>query len=434
MNMLPYSGIPALPKNIEDMHNQLVTLGLNDVRAMSARISKCEAWVDTVEETEQTGNPVEYQNALALPAKSLSVNLEPIQDLHCYDKPWVGGADVNKLPYFSDTTSGSIVMTVGDDGVLSFSGTSGATASIIGAFDLSLPTGTYTMADFAPNASPVYLQIYNVTTSTLYWVDTTKTFTHNGTDSLKARIWVKGDSTALNHTLKPMVVTGSTAPTSYAPYSNICPISGRTSVTITDVDAESHTATVTVAFEDEHGDPITVYGGSLNLTTGVLTIDKVSTTYINSTDFTYWGDSSGYGKFTVDLPDGARVLPTNTLSNMFPVKDSTHWETPDGDALITGLSAATGNRIGLLLYGITSKDGLGTFLAANNMQICYPLATPTTIQLTAEQLQMFKGYNQISSDDGDITVTAYTGDPWEPITRAIKKVTNKTKTTKKRRK
>ena len=99
MNMLPYSGIPALPKNIEDMHNQLVALGLNDVEALTARIKKCEDWVDAVEETELTGNPVVFQNALAVPAASLEATIEPIQPLHGYDHPWAGGAGKNKFDY-----------------------------------------------------------------------------------------------------------------------------------------------------------------------------------------------------------------------------------------------------------------------------------------------------------------------------------------------
>ena len=50
--------------------------------------------------TEKTvsGNPITITDALPYPAVSLSAEIEPIQDLHGYDKPWVGGAGKNKLP------------------------------------------------------------------------------------------------------------------------------------------------------------------------------------------------------------------------------------------------------------------------------------------------------------------------------------------------
>ena len=48
-------------------------------------------------EESMSGNPIIAECA-NLPAKELSVALEPIQDLHGYDYPWVGGANINLLP------------------------------------------------------------------------------------------------------------------------------------------------------------------------------------------------------------------------------------------------------------------------------------------------------------------------------------------------
>ena len=45
-----------------------------------------------------TGNPITLTDASESYAEELDVTLEPIQDLHGYDKPWVGGAGKNKLP------------------------------------------------------------------------------------------------------------------------------------------------------------------------------------------------------------------------------------------------------------------------------------------------------------------------------------------------
>ena len=48
-----------------------------------------------------TGNPITFE-ADAQAVQNLKVALEPIQDLHGYDKPWVGGGGKNKLPLTVD--------------------------------------------------------------------------------------------------------------------------------------------------------------------------------------------------------------------------------------------------------------------------------------------------------------------------------------------
>lgn len=61
---------------------------------------------------------------------------------------------------------------------------------------------------------------------------------------------------------------GQTA-TSYAPYSNICPISGWTEVNVNHSDADmTNPTTITIDLGQ------TVYGGKLDVLTGVLTVDR----------------------------------------------------------------------------------------------------------------------------------------------------------------
>lgn len=48
--------------------------------------------------TSSTGNPINFSTLSAQNAESTIIDLEPIQDLHGYDKPWVGGVGKNKLP------------------------------------------------------------------------------------------------------------------------------------------------------------------------------------------------------------------------------------------------------------------------------------------------------------------------------------------------
>lgn len=146
--------------------------------------------------------------------------LEPVQDLHGYDAPWPAGGGKNLV--FAEDRSGIITQT-----------------TIVNNF--SLPTGTYTMsADLADaNQIGVALRIIvNSTPSATTSFSTTtspsresKTFTVNDTDVL--RLAVVGMTAGYNGSVsKVQIEAGSTA-TSYAPYSNICPITGWTGAEIT---------------------------------------------------------------------------------------------------------------------------------------------------------------------------------------------------------
>ena len=42
--------------------------------------------------------------------------------------------------------------------------------------------------------------------------------------------------------------------------------------------------------------------------------------------------------------------------------------------------------------------------AMSGVQLCYELATPTTIQLTTQQIDSLLGRNSVWADSGDVTV------------------------------
>ena len=52
----------------------------------------------TTETATIEGNPLNFSTKSAQKSKSTILSLEPIQDLHGYDKPWTGGAEKNLLP------------------------------------------------------------------------------------------------------------------------------------------------------------------------------------------------------------------------------------------------------------------------------------------------------------------------------------------------
>lgn len=152
--------------------------------------------------------------------------------------------------------------------------------------------------------------------------------------------------------LKELVVTlsptqsgsGDPSPT------NIRPISGTTSVTVTRTGENgANPVSVTVASVDSNNAPLTVYGGTLNVTTGELTVAQANIASYN-------GES----------------LPGVWMS--------------DRDVYAAGTSPTTG------------------------AQVVYELATPVTYQLTPAQLATLSGYNNITTDVGSVAVT-YRADP-----------------------
>lgn len=453
MNILPYSGFPALPKNIEDMHNQLVTLGLNDVKALTARIKKCEDWVDNVEETELTGNPVEFQNALAVPATSLETTINAIQDLHGLPFPYVGGAYKNKLPLTvanikAASTAGTWTgnkyaingveyeLIARDDGTIDsikVTGTATGAAALVLIRNWELTAGSYIL-NGCPSGGGAQYRIY---TTGVQASDTGEganlTITNEQiTVACSVTDYVIPSGGLI---FKPMIRLATETDASFAPYSNICPISGRDSVVLTRSDGDEISEDFTIQLGT------TVYGGSLNLTTGVLTIKTKMLTFDGSSDEN-WGGYDQTQLYGID---------SNNIAELLDVKIDTPQSTNNMSGLISNLAKENTQynslakaTIAISKWGNINYFYVGTgftggtydltafkaLLASTPLQVEYPLATPTTIQLTPTQLEMLKGYNRVSIEDGTITLTAYTGAAWEPITRATKKKA-KTKKSKK---
>ena len=67
---------------------------------------------DGIGDKSVSGNPIAIEDGMASVAKELSVTLEPIQDLHGYESPWIG-TDTDKAPYLFRAVSDSSVQDKG---------------------------------------------------------------------------------------------------------------------------------------------------------------------------------------------------------------------------------------------------------------------------------------------------------------------------------
>ena len=195
---------------------------------------------------------------------SLKVAIEPQQDLHGYDSPWVGGAGKNKCsPNFSDWTIGSAYLY----------------------FQIPNFTDSVYVMSLVDNDTSVDLTGINVgfmnnypTENTEYrWIINNGVVQDNKTNvsgisqvNCNTIIIYPRTESAFNIVFsryKIQVEIGTTA-TSFAPYSNICPIIGWSAVDVTiqdDIDNPTTTETITIQLGD------TYYGGEVDVVNGIVT-------------------------------------------------------------------------------------------------------------------------------------------------------------------
>lgn len=370
---------------------------------------------------EYTGSVVEFNNDHGTAnITSLTVPFSPIQDLNGYSHPWPAGGGVNKYPLIESSTISGITLT-NDNGVITLNGTATADAYFdINNLSISVPTGEkmYICA-FNPVASVTRLSIFAVTdiygnpqvnlgsaNATLE----TSPMTENITVT-RLRLRVPNGETYTNFKLSPYLQVGGTTPTAFSPYENLCPISGRTglSVYVSPTQDQQDATTYAVDWTSEAG---TVYGGTLDVVTGLLTVDRFGVLIDGSTVKAV--SISNYGtlnRFGISYPSGRSPLYTGATSFCIADKLTPSYECtiaitktrPEGFYVFPYYSALFISMPSAQRPTIASAND---WFAANTPVVVYELATPLTYQLTPQEVETLVGENNIWADtEEDITVT-----------------------------
>lgn len=171
--------------------------------------------------------------------------------------------------------------------------------------------------------------------------------------------------------------------------------------------------TTATAYEPYNGEDYTislgqtVYGGTLDVTTGELTITNVKATYDGSNDENwerYTGGSAGSFAMKVS-PPSTMLIPI--ISDIAVI--SNYLESLPRSASWGSYSAFISNSdVGNIVTGlntITTVEDWRTYLASNNLIVCYDLATPTTVQLTPTQITLLKGDNVLTTNGTSIALS-----------------------------
>ena len=254
-----------------------------------------------------------------------------------------------------------------------------------GDFSIILPAGRYTLS-FSSNAGSIP-----------YWKKqggVTQNF-NDGlvlTEASAVNIWIRNENGITTADVEWFQLElGSTA-TAYEPYQG---------------------SSKSIDFKDSQGNPITVYGGNMNITDGE---GDDGMYHLALTGLENWVESSSYYEYNVS--SGSTTLPY-ARGNAKGSGYCSHFifgsKISGGDGVFCGTSAQTGkyiifhkSRINELL-GISSLAEFKTYMQTQNangtpVQVAYWLATPTPIYCEPTEVKSLKGSNNVWSDTGDSNV------------------------------
>lgn len=165
------------------------------------------------------------------PMKSVKVAIEPVQDLHGYDAPWPAGGGKNKahITYTSNTVGG-ITITVNSDGTFTTNGTASKDKTIlIGAYD-GVSGTRYTITGCPSGGGSSTYRLYASSLGNDTGNGATGSY-NSGATNISLQFYAGANMNGL--TFKPMVHISSETDATFAPYSNVCPISGWTGAKVT---------------------------------------------------------------------------------------------------------------------------------------------------------------------------------------------------------
>ena len=380
---LPEGGDPdavthaELDAAIDDVEDRID--GLEDsINDLSEELdNKADVIIDTV-----SGDIASFPDGTATPLKALIVNVEPVQ-AGTGDPSPSNVRPVSGWAGLEVTRTGKNIYNPSETPVLLDCYTSIGIAQRRNGYYYKLPQGTYSIhADLLEASAYIYGNIINKdgSYSDFFYIVA-------GTPSQQG----------INKTL--------TEGQYFAIFDQQSDLEGG-STKFSNVNLQIELGSTATAFEEYSGNsfPVTfgetVYGGSIDLINGTLIIDAAFVD-LGTLSYTYYSD---YDTFVVFLENKAIGEPPDYGKGMvcsaYPTSEYIWYSGYKPDKSIGGTDGK----------GIAIKDSSYTnvpdFKAAmDGVQLVYPLETPISIQLTPQQIDALKGYNNIWSDAGAVAVT-----------------------------
>lgn len=300
-----------------------------------------------------------------VPLKEVIAYIDPAQDLNGYDYPWPEGGNKNLI----DVTDGSY--SAGDS---------------LWSGSLALAAGTYTLSSSNTTSQ---VAVLGVGSGTMPY-----TFT------LAADTTITGIEAVQAGTFNDVQLEAGNTPTSFVPYSNICPISGHSGL-----DIDHNLLTLTIPFGD------TYYGGVLNVTTGELIVDTVYGSFdVNDTHTGYGLNREGRARAIFSFSNLS--LPDGKLNSLITDIKCEKLRSENYEAYNTGKKNSIGVRTNGLSICVTATEAETTLAlydawltALGTINFTYKIKNPITYVLTPHEIKTILGNNTISNTAGRIQIT-----------------------------
>lgn len=498
----------------------------NDETIWLFRDKDAQEKIDTSSTETDYANPLSLETMQAQLAENTKIKIDPIQDLHGYDKPWVGGVGKNLLPMTVDgiksantsgTWSGNVythssgititILTDSDNNVIGIkaNGTSTSNFTFVIAPKTAYFTNNYKgmkLTGSTGGSSSTYNIMCSYSNNGSTWAteayqsDAEYVISSNY-DYIRFGILFRNSITVSNLIFYPMIRLSTETDSSFAPYSNICPISGHDQIDILgcgknlvnetlgeygyfNADGSIHTSSawkyqyikiiggqsytissiptaipdVYLCWFDNAKDfisnsgsyqngtisapanakylgfcinqntgigkniqlelsssatdyepytesnnlsidlPSTVYGGVLDLESGELVVDRKYKKDLS--DLNWVIDATGQSPFFTILASYLNFLPNVDKRNEL-ICNCYKIQTPSVTGYDDAIIGFTSNGNYLRIRDTRYSD-VTTFKASlTDCEICYPIATPITLQLTPHQLSLLKAKNTITT-------------------------------------
>lgn len=309
-----------------------------------------------------------------------------------YEGVEVDDVGINRLENnVEDGSTSDYSVTVNADGTLNVTGSSASVKIIIGNFATGfygsstdqrdykkhLPNGSYKILNSGVTGLNVQIVGYNddgvITTiaiGTNFTIDDTYKYNH-------VRLYASAGSYT-NAKVYPMIYSADISNPDYEPY---------------------HSSNATIQFGQ------TVMGGKVNVTDGGTDDDRNEVVFDGSSDEN-WGVLRGENNYCIIYANVPNVKNNQTImANWLKGIPTVHYsQLRDGEiAFSTGGDPAYFNARFDNDF-ISDVNDLRTWLASNNLQICYEKATPTTISTPPTDLKLLKGTNNLTTNGTTINL------------------------------
>lgn len=297
---------------------------------------------------------------------------------HTQEKISVSGKNKLQNSMTSATVSG-ITFTVNTDGTVQVSGT--ATAEAVRVASFSLKAGSYIFTTDVTETLQTYDSYITKSGSTIArGIEGYNTFTLSEDSELLLGIRVRNGQT-VNLTYKPMLRLSFETDATFEPYN-----------------PDSYEVIIALGG--------TCYGGNLDVKNGVLTVDRA---IVDLGDLN-WTFNSANNYFSSNALSDAKPPATqddlpNAICEIYGVDTPRRIYNNTASDGSFSLRHSTG---AVWVYDTRYTDATTFKTAMSGVQLCYELATPTTIQLTPTEIKALAGDNNVSASTGAVSECKYT--------------------------